>query len=420
MEKTKVTQSNKGTSGKIYEWLFVIVVSGSFIVWLTLIFIEGNDSPQFDLFFRSCKDFLADSLNTIGYSGQRNVYENTMYTSLADKNYPPLAYVIFYLFSRLVDMEKYYEASHFLSMYTEQHFFIIFLICAIVFLLMFYELIRNCKNGNQAIKIGVALSCMVSLPVIYTVERANILLVSCFFVIFFVFYYDSENKVLKELALIALALSFGLKITPAVFGILLLYNKQWNEAIRSAIYGLLLGFLPFLFFEGGMSNIFKLIRNLMLHAQKYTSDSGCTIIASLISFGFTPSDFSRIIVKYLTYVICLLLLLFPLVYKEKWQTILAVTMVLLILPSHSGSYCVLYMIPALITFLNQKEHRNSDILVLISFICTFIDIQSTLRSNVFNYHLSILFFVVYLLIEGGKQCFLALNSRRKLMEKPVI
>ena len=132
-------------------------------------------------------------------------------------------------------------------MYQDTRILIIIILILIVNMIALYELIRSCKNGNKAVKIMTSIAFCLSMPVIFTIERANFLLMTLFFILFYIFNYDSENKTRRELALISLAMASALKLTPAVLGILLLYNKQWKEAIRTVIYGLILGMVPFLF-----------------------------------------------------------------------------------------------------------------------------------------------------------------------------
>lgn len=100
-----------------------------------------------------------------------------------------------------------------------------------------------------------------------------------FFIIFYIFNYDSENKVRRELALISLALAASFKLTPAVLGILLIYNKQWKEVVRVIIYGLIFGIVPFLFFHGGLVNIGRMFHNASLNVDKYVSTEGATLTA---------------------------------------------------------------------------------------------------------------------------------------------
>ena len=112
----------------IFIIIFSVTVLISFIVWLSLIFANGAEAPGFDLFFNKCQDFFADAVNVIGYSAERDVYNNEIYTGIGEKAYPPLTYMIFYMFSRIVNIEEYYKAGYFLPMYMEPKFLIIYMI----------------------------------------------------------------------------------------------------------------------------------------------------------------------------------------------------------------------------------------------------------------------------------------------------
>ncbi|MCM1061323.1 MAG: hypothetical protein NC452_13695 [Eubacterium sp.] len=117
MSKIKTIKNNTIfiKSKRFYEISFVVVILLGFILWIIGIFHGGKDSSQFQVFFRNCRDFFADMLNVVGYSSQKDVYNNTMYTGLGEKAYPPLTYIITYFFSRLVDMQPYYEKNNFFN-----------------------------------------------------------------------------------------------------------------------------------------------------------------------------------------------------------------------------------------------------------------------------------------------------------------
>lgn len=194
------------------------------------------------------------------------------------------------MLSRIIDMQPYFDNDYFLDMYQDTRILIIIILILIVNMIALYELIRSCKNGNKAVKIMTSIAFCLSMPVIFTIERANFLLMTLFFILFYIFNYDSENKTRRELALISLAMASALKLTPAVLGILLLYNKQWKEAIRTVIYGLILGMVPFLFFHGGLVNIGRMFHNAALNVQAYSSTEGTTIVAALVAFGVNATD----------------------------------------------------------------------------------------------------------------------------------
>jgi hypothetical protein len=387
-------------SKRFYEVVFVAAVLASFVAWLCGIFLHGEASSQINLFFGRLGDFLADTLNVVGYSSERDVYHNMMYTGLEEKAYPPLTYVMMYFFSRLVDMSKYYEQNYFLNMYTEPLLLIMYMIYATVIAVMFYEIVRTCKNGSNAVKIWTAAAVMVSMPVIYSYERANTIILTTFCVMFYIFYYDSENRIMREIALICLAVATAFKMTPAVLGILLLYNRQWKEAVRAVIYGVIVVVLPFLFFEGGFSNIAQMFTNMQANVGNYTSADGATLYAAVLSFGAQASDSLETAMKYVTYAVCLFLLIVALFYRKRWMRIAAVCIVLIILPSHSGYYCIMYFIPAIVAFLNEEEHSLSELLILFASLLIMYDIQSTTGDNFLNYHLALVIVTVYLVVMG--------------------
>jgi hypothetical protein len=265
---------------------------------------------------------------------------------------------------------------------------------------MFYEIVRTCKNGSNAVKIWTAAAVMVSMPVIYSYERANTIILTTFCVMFYIFYYDSENRIMREIALICLAVAVAFKMTPAVLGILLLYNRQWKEAVRAVIYGVIVVVLPFLFFEGGFSNIAQMFTNMQANVDNYTSADGATLYSAVLSFGAQASDSLETAMKYVTYAVCLFLLIVALFYRKRWMRIAAVCLVLIILPSHSGYYCIMYFIPAIVAFLNEEEHSLSELLILFASLLIMYDIQSGLGDNLLNYHLALVILMVYLVVMG--------------------
>jgi uncharacterized membrane protein len=385
---------------KFYEIVFVAAVLASFAAWLCGIFMHGEASSQINLFFGRLGDFLADTQNVVGYSSERDVYHNMMYTGLEEKAYPPLTYMMMYFFSRLVDMSKYYDQNYFLNMYEEPLFLIMYMIYTTVIAVMFYEIVRTCKNGSNAVKIWTAAAVMLSMPVIYSYERANTIILTTFCVMFYIFYYDSENRVMREIALICLAVAVAFKMTPAVLGILLLYNKQWKEAVRAAVYGVIIVALPFLFFNGGFSNIAQMFTNMKSNVANYTSADGATLYSAVLSFGVQASDTIETVMKIVTYAVCLFLLVAAYFYRKKWMRIAAVCLVLIILPSHSGYYCIMYFIPAIVAFLNEEEHSPSELLILFAALLIMYDIQSGIGDSFLNYHLALIIVTVYLVVLG--------------------
>lgn len=408
---TKMKNNTILTSSKLYERIFIFVSLFSFILWLLVLIYEGEMSNQFNLFFRQCEDFFADTLNVIGYSALRDVY-NCPINGMQEKAYPPLSYFLLYFFSRIINCDIYYTEGSFINMYKEPTLLIILIICTMIVMIFLYELIRTLIKGNNMTKRLIALSCLISSPMLFTLERGNTILIVLLFFMFYLFFYNSENKFLKEISLISLAIVGALKITPAVIGILLIYNKQWKEVFRTLVYGIVFGILPFFFFKGGLSNIFLFVDNLKQNLTVYNSNEGCTLLAGLLSYGVEGNNQLVTIMKIITYIICFSLMIIIPLYKKNWEKVLAVSIVLVILPSHSGYYCILYLFPALIMFLNDKNHSKCDLIVLLAFVIMTISYQSYIGTHFINYHLTIYILTAFIFIRGIKQVIIWSKNRR--------
>lgn len=345
--------------------LFLFLGSGSALLWLLDIFRRGTDSRQAELFFLKFGDFLADFVNVIGYAAYGDPYNCTAYTGLGEKGYPPLTYVLLRPFAGLVDIDRYYEQNYFLNMYQEPLLLIMWLLSTALLLLALFMLIHRCVQGGALKKGLTAALFLLCRPVLFTVERGNIILLAAVCTAYFLFHYDDSSRVRKETALIALGIAFALKLSPAVLGFLLLVNRQFREAVRAALYGLFFLLTPFLLLKGGFSNIPLFLRNMRMLIANYTGGS------SFSSSAFDAAQLAELTVSCGKYLICALLLLFCFFYRRKWEKALAVTMVLLLAPSFSGYYCLLYLIPAAVLFLNETEFRVIDWLTGAAFFLLF-------------------------------------------------
>lgn len=411
MKYCKMIKTKKG-----FEMLFGGLILCSFILWLTYLFLEGSAGDQFGIFFRKCADFIADTTNVTGYSAGLDPYNNKI-NGLGEKAYPPLTYVITYLISRIVDVNSY--TDNLVSMYKDPQFLVIYMLLTTITVVMIFTLLRTVKEGSELVKNMIAAALCLSAPFIFTFERGNTILFTAFLCTFFLFYSDSKNRILRELALISLAVAAAFKMTPAVLGIVLLYKKQFKEAVRTIIYGIIAVFGPFLFLHGGFSNIPLMFQNMSLNLSDYTSIEGCTLTASVYHFGrllnssYEMSQSTMDFMKNVTYIISGILLLLAPFYRNKWKKVAAAVIVLLVLPSHSGYYCTMYLIPVIVMFLNEEKHRNVDFIYLISFILIGWDFINDIQPWL-NYNMAIPVIVITLLVEVFIDTILFVKNRLAL------
>lgn len=380
----------------LYTLAFISILGLLILLWFLLLFLQGRDSGQFSLFFLRFGDFWADMQNVVGYSSQLDPYNNLMYTGLQEKGYPPLAYLLTYLFSRFPDMQVHYDMNYFLNLYADPQFLVPWLLFLLLVLLGYYELIRAGKSGGRGLKVAAALVFLFSGPMLSTLERGNIVLLAGVLCLAYTQLYRSEKPILRELSLICLALAAGLKLVPAVLGLLLLRERMWKEAVRAVIYGLICFFVPFLFFKGGLSNFPLFLRNTGYMMEAYAHSGGCSIRNLLEYFG----SLLHVSIPALSVWIVSLLFAAYFVYlsftgKAAWQRLLALTLIIIAVPSFSHGYNVLYLIPAALLFLNETEHQRSDILIVVALLLIFSPLQTWLNAGGAAMNAGVFFLGVY-------------------------
>lgn len=81
--------------------IFIGIMFVSLFLWIACILLQGTDSRFYNVFFGRTGNFLADCLNTIGFTKDKNPYFDTSIEP-CEHSYPPLAYLIFYAFHNIV------------------------------------------------------------------------------------------------------------------------------------------------------------------------------------------------------------------------------------------------------------------------------------------------------------------------------
>lgn len=350
-------------------WIFTCIIGFSLLLWIGILFFEGTYSNQFFLFFRRCEDLFADFLNVCGYSSQRDVYSNDI-NGAVQANYPPLSYMLGSIFSRIDEVKP----SAYLDAITQRRFLIMFVIFALLGGVTFFWVITENIKGSPLMRYLCGVSICFSGCMLSTIERGNFILPTVFFCIVYLFYYDSNSKALRETALISLALAAAFKLSPAIFGIFLIYEKRYKDAIRVTIYGVILTLLPFLYFKGGFNNIPIMFYNMNNFFEAYSDFGGIGLKAviyqeiKLFSRTFQWNEWLDIFVRIVSIGSSLFFLASAWLCNKKWEKVLAITLILLLVPRYSNGYCIIYLLPALVLFLNDEQREKADAICLFAFI----------------------------------------------------
>lgn len=289
--------------------------------------------------------------------------------------YPPLV-VLFYKFCSLffnVDSMKASEVRETsLGM-------IIFVCFTIVSYILFAKLIYKYKNGSFANKSLFAFFTLFSFPMIYLIERGNIIVLVLPLLLYFVNEYDSDVKYKRHLAYICLAISVAIKIYPVFFGLLLLKKKKnYKNILLCIFYGAVFFFVPFIF-VGGFSQLGVLIHNILYTSSMFGSKGFGFKVSISNTFSLFGHVFNHVrlfetagnVFLIITVLAGLFLILFN-KWNEDWKIYAVISLIIILVPGFSYIYSVAYMIIPLLFFLNKKETKWIDYIYSLLFIAQFI------------------------------------------------
>lgn len=352
---------------------FSIAMIGGMIAFIAALWVTGGNSLFTVLFYEpENTDRFMDFFNCIYQSPDLRIYQN--YGSI----YPPVANLIYYSLHRLLPAEVFTQGS--VALRDSPEGTLLHLVYAIVIVVTLLGLIYHFANGEKLQRILVAISIGCTAPLLYTVERGNILLLAVIFSFLFLNWRNSPSKKKREIALICLAIAFNIKIYPALLGMLLLKEKRWKESFRCALYAIILFFVPFLLF-GGAEAFWILIDSLISTTSRFSVQgygykvNSSNLFMMLSSLLGNSAIYLANTTKLLTYLMtATAMIAFPFL-KEEWKKIALLCTIIITLPDFSYTYNLCYLFLPLLFLLNQKqssEATKKDYFYLALFIGAFI------------------------------------------------
>jgi len=399
-----------------FEIMFIISLLLLNILTIS-IFLISQGSQQATLFFRSGQDSFMDFFNVLKYISTRDPYNYDLYNPLYEKQYPPLAYLLLYPFTKFYN----YIDNTALSAIASPTAMISFELLFIIFFLVYGILLYKIKNGSVTIRFFTGLALSTSGISIFSLERGNLIYLSAICVCVYLVSFNHEKSWIREISYIFLAIAFALKCYPALFGILLLYEKRYVDAVKVVLYGLSLFLLPFIFFSGGIDNIWQMIQNIQQNSINYMYRD------ITYRFGFIPAailfNLSKSQITFVHYCSSILLVLSAFTawsHKLLWKKVMVLTCSIILFPVNSGYYCGLYLFVPIIMFLNEKRHRFIDwvyLLLMIIILNPFQYFINGVLATVPIANLLLIFMYISLCIEGvefsGRNLLQPLTSKEE-------
>ncbi|MBQ6019400.1 MAG: DUF2029 domain-containing protein [Clostridia bacterium] len=363
--------------GLVYAFLMAYLSGGDTI--RDMLFWNGYESDHFMDFFNPMRDS-----RDLTWLYQRNII------------YPPLSILMMYFFTLLAPAGSLPDlfADRY-QMQQDPYVSTLFLIFAILSLLLTALCIERYLSDKKvgAERFFVAVFCLVSFPMIYCLERGNNSLLAMAAATFFVFFRNSESRTVREISYLMLAVAAGIKMFPAVFGVLLIYDKKYFAAFRTVVYGILLVVLPYLLIkvlapaEGGLYDMMlgmegelthpdgtlvtldgslgRFAQNLLRWVDNksyftYNSTSVMNLFYLLYAIRILPPAFAQmggLIAFIVTELVAFVLGFFC---KREWQRVFICTYLMLNVHSVAMHYTLIYMIPSLAVFLveSRAERRK--------------------------------------------------------------
>lgn len=405
--KSGIKKERRITTNGLLTFFFIFFIINLFISTV-MAASSGGDSWKMMLFHSgNYTDLYMDFFNSIRDAGDPNVY------TARNNIYPPLCLLLFkfmgHFVSRdLVDLPN----TRRTLLQTDQRCMMIYILfaCFCIFILTFlmekYAKNLHDKDGVKTHFCSVlTFLTIVSYPVMYCLERGNIIILSMILTMFFVFFRDSNNILIRELSYISLAAAAGIKIYPAIFGVLLLFDKKYKDALRLILYGIILCLVPFVFFidfnngklviqsgvlsvkllpaaltdSGESTSVFQaIIQNLMSFAtgkKNRLNFSSVSIQNFIFLFEPTNTTLAKIVCA-ITEFIAIVGLFFV---KKKWQQTFLICYLMLNIPSASSSYALTFLLMPFMMFLyddvgngyNGEKRNKIDCIYIASFALLF-------------------------------------------------
>ncbi len=358
--------SNKLTNQKLIK-TYYILFAVSAITFFVMMYITNGQSFTNTIFRDSLgSDYFMDFFNSIRDGSTKEVYKNRII-------YPPLANLFFYILSNMIDPElatasfpkRYLLARDYTCLFL---YFVFVILCMIMLVGVTKKYLE--KHNLQRFSLTLPVLLLFSYPMIYCIQRGNIALLSLVFTMFFVFYRDSENKFLRELSFVLLAIAAGIKLYPAVFGLLLITDRKFKQAFRLIIYGLIFFIVPFFFYDG-IESIIDLYNNLGRFSDKSSGKISpafvCVNVLAMYANMLLKIDYT-VIYNFLvtvTYLSAASILIFS---PKQWQKVWAICYMIMNYQSTGRTYILVFAIIPFIMFIASEKFRKRDVPYFIIFL----------------------------------------------------
>lgn len=354
---------------KIDSMKLFLIISLSMTILFVLVMLIGKGYGAEWLAMEGNFDFsFTDHFRHIAFaSDMKNFYFNTQ-----DATFPPFAYLLYYLLYRINPSD--WNVNQWKDCKDYQYNMVVYIMLIVLLVLFFkYIIDRQLKDYSNETRFFFIIAVLLSAPVMAgAIERGNISLLTALLILMALSLKDSEKAWQRELALIFIAMAAGIKLYPAIVGVIYIKEKRWKEAARLVVYGLAVFLVPFVFC-GGIAGLIQYLKILFFfEGQGYRSYTNIRNYLLAVSDWFGQYKNAAGFVKYFKIIENLYLIFCVIsVFKTKieWKTALYPAGVMAIYVPYSYRYTAVYLIiPLVIYFMQKKEDQKTIYSILFSLV----------------------------------------------------
>lgn len=335
---------------------YLISVSG-LLGFFVLSFFWGYDSFEWLVMEGNGVWQFTDYLRHIWYVAvPRNVYEVAV-----DANgcFPPLAYMIYSFLWSLhafpgAELIDFFRLQ--IMPYTLTVMLMFTLVCVLVLHWAIEAVGRVRSRAEDRLQ---TLLILFSVPAFAgALERGNLTLLVVALLLWAWALRDSPVRWHREVALVLIALAAGLKVYPAVMGVLYLKEKRFGDAGRLIGYGLVAFFAPFAAF-GGFHGFLLWLGNVehtmnMAQEGRYQFIQGVGVSLLTLLRGEAPA----FLVAGLSLFFSCLMLLLAFRSRSTFRTLVFLVAIMIFTPNNAYRYTLLYFSLPLVFFLRDETART--------------------------------------------------------------
>ena len=323
-------------------WFFAhsMITGGVSLDWLEM---ENKDLNFCDL-----------SMHLAAVADRRNVYFR--YDWAGAGCFPAFSYLIYFFLYKLIFRDGPYPIDRYDI--EKLPYYDLLIVFYTVFVCLLLYIAVSLWIGNNARAVILFICLITSVPLMgggISVGNSTVLVMSLILIALKL--RVSDSPVLRETALILLAICAALKIYPAVLGLLYLREKRYREAGRLTLYGILLFTLPYAAF-GGIRGFCQWFDNIKV-TSGYLFYGRIQCIKGLLYTLNTLTGFNPPLIIYSLIPLLFALVMIALAYfsADTPGCLFYLSAVMIFFPNNCYRYTLCYMIIPMIAWYADNRDR---------------------------------------------------------------